>query len=56
MLFLIEKNNRTLIRRKLQDFELSVEYTYNVLQPGEPIKLLIEISIGKLTKQFKTIR
>lgn len=37
-------NNRTLIRRKRQDYDLTTEYTFNTLQKDNPLKLLIEIS------------
>lgn len=40
-------NNRTLIRRKRQDYDLTVEYTFNVLRKDDPLKLLIEISNGE---------
>lgn len=36
--------NRTLIRRRRQDLDLTVEYTFNVLRKDDPLKLLIEIS------------
>lgn len=37
-------NNRTLIRRKRQDHDMTVEYNFNVLRKDDPLKLLIEIS------------
>lgn len=40
-------NNRTLIRRKRQDYDITVEYTFNALRKDDPLKLLIEISNGK---------
>lgn len=40
-------NNRTLIRRKRQDYDITVEYTFNALRKDDPLKLLIEISTGK---------
>lgn len=39
-------NNRTLIRRKRQDLDITVEYTFNALRKDDPLKLLIEISTG----------
>lgn len=40
-------NNRTLIRRKRQDYDMTVEYNFNVLRKDDPLKLLIEISNGE---------
>lgn len=40
-------NNRTLIRRKRQDYDMTVEYNFNVLRKDDPLKMLIEISNGK---------
>ncbi|XP_031619784.1 uncharacterized protein LOC116338571 [Contarinia nasturtii] len=37
-------NNRTLIRRKRQDYDMTVEYNFNILRKDNPLKLLIEIS------------
>lgn len=39
-------NNRTLIRRRRQDFDMTVEYTFNTLRRDDPIKFLIEVSNG----------
>lgn len=39
-------NNRTLIRRRRQDLDITVEYTFNALRKDDPLKLLIEISEG----------
>lgn len=40
-------NNRTLIRRKRQDHDMTVEYNFNVLRRDDPLKMLIEISNGE---------
>lgn len=40
-------NNRTLIRRRRQDLDLTTEYTFNVLRKDDPLKLLIEIATGE---------
>lgn len=40
-------NNRTLIRRRRQDYDMTVEYNFNILRKDNPLKLLIEISNGK---------
>lgn len=37
-------NNRTLIRRRRQDYDMAVEYNFNVLRKSEPLQLLIEIT------------
>lgn len=42
-------NERTLIRRKRQDSDMTVEYTSNVLQKDNILQLLIEISNGMCT-------
>lgn len=39
-------NERTLIRRKRQDNDMTVEYTSNVLQRDNVLQLLIEITTG----------
>lgn len=41
-------NNRTLIRRKRQDYDMTVEYNFNILRKDDPLKLRIEISNGKI--------
>lgn len=39
-------NNRTLIRRKRQDEDMTTEYTFNSLQKDNPLKVQIEITTG----------
>lgn len=41
-------NNRTLIRRRRQDYDMVTEYNFNVLRKDDPLKLLIEITNGML--------
>lgn len=40
------ENERTLIRRKRQDNDMTVQYTSNVLRKDDPVQLLIEITNG----------
>lgn len=40
------ENERTLIRRKRQDNDMTVQYTSNVLSKDDPVQLLIEITNG----------
>lgn len=50
-------NNRTLIRRRRQDYDMTTEYNFNILRKDTPLKLLIEISTGKcssLSRQRKS--
>lgn len=39
-------NNRTLIRRRRQDLDLTVEYTFGVLRKDDPLKIEILITTG----------
>lgn len=46
-------NERTLIRRKRQDNDMTVQYTSNVLRRDDPQQLLIEITNGMLCSVVK---
>lgn len=40
-------NNRTLIRRRREQFDMTTEYTFNVLRKDDPVKLRVDISNGE---------